>query len=925
MKKKATSNSIRGVLCGLFFGVSFLSNAQWISSLSGRVLSENRRIPLEGVLVRLESTSGFAYTDAQGFFEIHIREKGDFHLVLSAEDFVSKKMLLTMLPKKSLNLGELVLSRSDRETGQFSGLLITDMDVQQEEASGAEIIPGLMQASRDVFASAAAFRFRPLRFKIRGYDSREASVMINGIEMNKHFDGRPQWNNWGGLNTVFKNQSQVFGMAASTHGYGRLLGLTHYSTLASEIRPGSVISMALNRGTYRNRILFSHSTGVMEQGWAMAFCASLRTAEKGVIEGTHYKAWSSFIAVEKRFNVQHRLNLTAFLAYNTRGKSSPNTQEVYDLLGYGYNAYWGDQFGKIRNARVQEIQEPVLQLTHVWNPTKEWRFSSTFSIQEGHVGSSRLGHFEAPDPSPTQYQKLPSYHLRDLENPNYESAFLALKSLRESGQIDWDRLYETNSFHSSARHYLYQDRKDDRTRAFHTEVDWQISRQWRADISLFHQDLSSLNYAKMLDLLGSEAFVDLDFYATGLARQNDANHPNRVVKEGGSFFYRYRLNSEKSGLFYQFSHTAKHLEFQLGIQHLRSCFQRQGLYRNGAYPERSFGKSPQKVFWDFGAKAAFLYKITGRHLLGFHVGVSDQAPLVKSLFPQVRVNEDWTPGLRNEQRQSVDLTYRYRAPGTQVRLTAYHTRFSNQIDLSYTFSQGLRGDEADFVTTVLTGLSRQHQGLEFGAKMQLSPSIELSAVAALGTYVYANNPRLYLRSDQFSGQEGDFGRAYLRGRRLGGTPQTASSLGISYRDPAYWSVGINVNYFSNRYLSISPLIRSDNFFMDADGLPFVNPETGRHLSSMEVKDFWKQEKLSDVFLVNFTFGKSWKTDGQYLYVFGSITNLLGVLFKTGGFEQSRKANYLELKEDRALETPLFGPKYWASNGVGCFLTLSLHR
>ena len=71
-------------------------------------------------------------------------------------------------------------------------------------------------------------------------------------------------------------------------------------------------------------------------------------------EGTTYNAWSGFLAVENKLNNHHSLNLTAFAASNRRGKSSPNTQEVYDLKGYQYNSYWGNQEGDKHNSRIKE-------------------------------------------------------------------------------------------------------------------------------------------------------------------------------------------------------------------------------------------------------------------------------------------------------------------------------------------------------------------------------------------------------------------------------------------------------------------------------------------------------------------------------------------------------------------------------------------
>ena len=74
---------------------------------------------------------------------------------------------------------------------------------------------GLLQATRDIFLTRAAFDFSQAFFRVRGYDSKEGQVLINGLAMNKFFDGRPQWNNWGGLNDVVRNQEFTSGETVS--------------------------------------------------------------------------------------------------------------------------------------------------------------------------------------------------------------------------------------------------------------------------------------------------------------------------------------------------------------------------------------------------------------------------------------------------------------------------------------------------------------------------------------------------------------------------------------------------------------------------------------------------------------------------------------------------------------------------------------
>jgi len=145
---------------------------------------------------------------------------------------------------------------------------------------------------------------------------------------------------------------------------------------------------------------------------------------------------------------------------------------------------------------------------------------------------------------------------------------------------------------------------------------------------------------------------------------------------------------------------------------------------------------------------------------------------------------------------------------------------------------------------------------------------------------------------------------------------------VSYRNPDYWWLAFNANYMTHHYLSVSPLLRTENFYLDADGVPFVDSETGREISQKQVSSLLEQERFGDLVLVNLIGGKSWKLNDNYLGLFFSLNNILGKSFKTGGFEQSRKANYKELLEDKSLNNPLFAPKYWVKDGTSYYMILS---
>ena len=57
-------------------------------------------------------------------------------------------------------------------------------------------------------------------------------------------------------------------------------------------------------------------------------------------------------------------------------------------------------------------------------------------------------------------------------------------------------------------------------------------------------------------------------------------------------------------------------------------------------------------------------------------------------------------------------------------------------------------------------------------------------------------------------------------------------------------------------------------------------------------------------------------DDYFIGFFATINNVLDQEYKTGGFEQSRTANYRNLKEDKSRENgPVFGPRYFFGNGT----------
>lgn len=896
------------------------STSQSFHSATGKITNKATGKSLAGVSVTVHNTAISTESDSNGMFQIDSIPTGKQIVVVSILGYITQQLEIIGSNTGSIDLGIIHLTRAPEEFPDIGIISLSDGELLEDDNLNSDNISGLFQSSKDAFLRAAAFNFSQAWFKVRGYDSSYGTILINGIEMNKIFDGRPQWSNWGGLNDVLRNQEFSNGLQLSENNFGGLAGSTNFITRASEYRAGSKISMSSTNGSYQGRLMGTYATGINKKGWAMTFSASRRIAWNGYLEGTTYNAWSAFIAAEKKLNKHHSFNLTAIVASNRRGKSSPNTREVFDLRGAKYNAYWGEQGGEKRNSRIKEIFEPLLMLSHDYTGNNTI-IKSNIAYQFGHIGNSRLGYYNAPNPDPTYWKYLPSSFLRFSDHPDYSNAYLVEQEFIENGQINWENMYEVNASNQNALYYLYEDRTDDNQISLNSILSSHLNDKITLTAGLAYKKLTSLNYANMLDLLGGNDFVDLDQYAVGSASQNDLNNPDRSVGINDKFQYNYRINAAELKAFGQVQLSTNKYDSFLSIGLQSTNYQRNGLFKNGTYPNNSYGSGPKQSFTSPSVKSGITYKLTGRHLINLSAAFLSKAPTIRSSFSNSRVTNNITPNLTNEKILTSDINYIYRSPKFQSRLSAYQTIIKDASEISFFFAQGLLGDQADFVNEIITGVEKKHLGIELSSEYQLASSLKLIGVGSFGQFTYSNNPQLYIQSESFTDENSDFGTAYLKNYRLSGSPQRAYSFGFEYRDPNYWWFQINGNLLTHNHLDISPVLRTHNFYLDADGVPFVDDATGLEVTQEQVNSLLKQEKFEDTFLLNAVGGKSWLIKEKYFGFFIGINNALGETFKTGGFEQSRKANYKELKEDKQLEIPVFGPKYWYGNSTSYYLNL----
>ncbi len=653
------------------------------TALSGSVVDALSNQPIVGARLKLEGTTYIKISAPDGSFQFQDIDlvPGNYILEITKPAYQIVRIPINLNVEQPKPLGEIPLQQVLlKEQIQLATISLSESELNEDQG-GTDNITGLLQASRDVFLNAAAFDFSSTFFKPRGLGSEYGIVSINGIEMNKFFDGRPQWSNWGGLNDLQRNQVFANGLVPGETTFGSLAGNTNILMRASQYSRNTKVSYAAANRSYAGRVMATYSSGEKPGGWWYALGLARRFATEAYIDGTLYDANSFFISVEKKLNYAHSLNFTGFYTPNIRGKSSANTQEVFDLKGRKYNSFWGIQDGEIRNSRIKEVKEPILMLNHFWKLSEKIKINNNVGYQFGSTGNTHLdfggtrlvtqsdaqqsfiGGGSNPDPS--YYQKLPSYFLRFSDNLNFEAAYRSQKDFQENGQINWQDLYEANkvslSSGGNAIYVIAEDKVEDKLLNLNSILTANINSSLMLTAKLKFSNLNSENYAEVNDLLGGIGYLDVDFFSEGNRAQNDLLNPNRIAGLEERLKYNFKWKAASAEAFVNMIMRTEKLDSYVALNVSQTNYQREGFYKNGNFPETSFGKSKKLEFTDYGAKAGSVWKITGKHLLEFNAAYFTNAPAIKNSFSNSRQNNNVVVGIKSEQIYSGDASYIFRS------------------------------------------------------------------------------------------------------------------------------------------------------------------------------------------------------------------------------------------------------------------------
>ena len=895
------------------------------SGVRGVVVDSESSLPVVGASVILERQNLLVVTGADGSFLISNATPGESNLTIVSYGYKDWSSTVDIKNKVVEDLGIIKLTPDGVFTGinDMSEEFLVSESLLEDEEGNSQAVGALTGASDNIYYQATSYDFSAMRFRFRGYDQEYSQTYINGVNFNEPIRGRFNYSMLGGMNTVFKNRSTAVGIAPSTAGFGAIGGTTNINAYAKDYAPGLRASVAYTNGNYYARGMATYSTGLSKNGWALTLSAIGRYSDEGNVPGTFYHSGGYFLSLQKVFNPAHSISLTTFGAPTQRASSSATYEECYEVSGdYLYNPNWGyiTQNGKLekRSAKVVESFDPTAIINWIWTPKMGTSLNTGFGFRSSAYSSSALNWYNAADPRPDYYRYLPSYFDEDSEVRDlYTDLWQNNEQFR---QIDWDKLYQTNYLNNMQAEetgvergstYILEKRHSDQLNfQFNSTLNHRLNDYMTLQAGVGANYTIGSYYKTIKDLLGGKYWVDIDqfserdFPADKTMLQNDLNNPNRRVGVGDRFGYDYNINVFTANAWVQNMINLPHWDINYGLNISYTTYQRDGKMRNGRSPENSYGKGKRHQFDNGGIKAGITYKLDGRNNFVINALYQTKAPLADQAYVSPRIKDDAIADLESERILSGDISYVFNYRRFKGSITGFWTNTYNGVERTSFYDD----QYSTFMNYVMTNVQKQHKGVEVGLAFKVTPSITVSAAGTYSRYQYKNRPT-GTRSYENGMSPDTVTTVYLKNFYVGGTPQQAYNIGIDWAAPGMWFFNINASWMGDSYVDLSP-VRHESM---SDLWKFVDSEEELNQKVAEIST---QEKLKDVFVLNFSIGKLiYLNRSASMNINLNVDNVLNnKKICTGGYQQGR-FDYTNFNVGK------YPNKYYHGQGIKVFVNV----
>lgn len=768
----------------------------------------------------------------------------------------------------------------------------------------------VISSNGDLYANQVGYGFSAARFRYRNFNNKYNDFYANGMQLNDMETGQFRFSLVGGLNNQTRSMEAALPFEDNNFSLSGMAGSNNYNFRAGSMPNGHRASLLLTNRNYNVRGMYTYASGFNAKGWAFAANITYRGSTYGMsklnhfYKGTFYNALSYFLGVEKIINDNHRVSFATWGNPTERASQGASTDEMYWIAGTNYyNPYWGYQNGKIRNSRIVNDFAPSALLTWDYKINNKTRLTTTIGGRYSMYKNTSLDYNNSDNPQPDYWKNMPSayYNVWDQgSNRNnaytptaWQNAYNYLAADERNRQINWDRLYAANAganaLGTEAMYFIKAKHNNALNLQLNSVLNTELDPFKHLTLGLGLGANRGRHFMSIDDLLGGTNFHNINSYAVSTygamsdAVQYDLNRPSYIgdastnMKEGDKYRYDYFLNLRKGTLWTSYTADARRLHFMFGAKLNYTAMQREGMMKNGMAPNNSFGKSGTAQFLDGGIKTALTANIGGGNAISAGIGLETRAPQASTAFAAPEINNDFVTNLHNEQVFSSQLSYQLRTSWLNLNINGYYS-FMNHVTewQNYYFD-----DNNSFTYVSLTDIKKASYGVELGAKVRITSTLDLKAFGHIGDAKYLDDSKTrYMVSKRAEYVDT---KVYSKDMRESGTPLTAASLGLSYHNRG-WFVDVAGKYYDRIYLSWSPSLRYENVVTKRQSAGDTMYDNDGNL----LRSAFAQEKGKGGFMLDASIGRSIYLKKGSLSINLSVTNILNnTKIVTGGYEQSR--------------------------------------
>ena len=670
----------------LFFAVTLMFSAITMaqSTVTGTVLDPETNEPLPGVNVIEVGTSNGMSSDFDGNFSI-TTESTNATVTLSYVGYLTKEFTIT----GDTNLGEIVLDPS--EFGLEEVAIIASVAVDRktpvavstirtadiELKLGTQEFPEVLKSTPGVYATKAGGGFGDGRINLRGFNSENVAVMINGVPVNDMENGRVFWSNWAGLGDVTSSMQVQRGLGASKVAVPSVGGTINILSKTTDIEEGGNIYTTLANDGYK-KFGFTYSTGLMDNGFAATVSAS-KTDGALFIDGTDFNAVSYFLNLSKQINENHKISFTAFGAKQRHGqRQNRHSIDTYrqSERGRKFNSDWGYKNGQVTFQEDNFYHKPQISLNHYWDISDRTSLSTAAYVSFGSGGG---GGFRGVN--------------KFLINPDGTSDY------RDGlyGPINFDKIVDEHEA-------LGANGSETILRASRNDHNWYgVLSTLKTDLTddlvflggLDYRNYKGIHFQEVTDLLGGQYYAD--------AGSNE-NNPLGISQVGDKINYHNDGLVGWLGAFAQVEYDVnENFNTFLSLAASNTSYKRIDYFNY--LDSDPLQETDRYNFFGFSAKGGANYRIDDNHNVFANLGYFEKAANFDAVFLNFS-NDNINADAENQKISSFELGYGYRAEKLSANVNIYRTAWNDRTE-----TQSFQQPDGTRATANILGVNAIHQGI----------------------------------------------------------------------------------------------------------------------------------------------------------------------------------------------------------------------